>query len=64
MESVLSGALIRPLHHSEKVLDTVLRWGYWDDADCKDNCLILVFNTIYRDIAAIVSVFVQNKTSK
>lgn len=53
LESVLGGALIRPLHHSEKVLDTVLRWGYWDDADCKDNCLILVLNTILRDVAPL-----------
>lgn len=53
LESVLGGALIRPLHHSEKVLDTVLRWGYWDDADCRDNCLILVLNTILRDVAPL-----------
>lgn len=55
LESVLGGVLIRPLHHSERVLDTVLRWGYWDDTDCKDNCLILVINTILQDIAPIVS---------
>uniref|UniRef100_A0A1B6IHX6 Arf-GAP with Rho-GAP domain, ANK repeat and PH domain-containing protein 2 n=1 Tax=Homalodisca liturata TaxID=320908 RepID=A0A1B6IHX6_9HEMI len=50
LESVLGGALLRPLHHTERVLDTVLRWGYWDDQDCRDNCLILVINTIIRDI--------------
>ncbi|XP_054275592.1 arf-GAP with Rho-GAP domain, ANK repeat and PH domain-containing protein 3-like isoform X2 [Macrosteles quadrilineatus] len=53
LESVLGGALYRPLHHTERVLDTVLRWGYWDDADCKDNCLILVINTLLQNLQPI-----------
>ncbi|KAI4471292.1 rho gtpase activating protein at 15b isoform c [Holotrichia oblita] len=40
-ELVLNENLIRPIHYTEKVLDIVLKWGYWDDADRKDNCLIL-----------------------
>ncbi|KRT82213.1 hypothetical protein AMK59_4084, partial [Oryctes borbonicus] len=40
-ELVLNDNLIRPIHYTEKVLDIVLKWGYWDDADRKDNCLIL-----------------------
>ncbi|XP_017773317.1 PREDICTED: arf-GAP with Rho-GAP domain, ANK repeat and PH domain-containing protein 2 [Nicrophorus vespilloides] len=40
-ESVLNGSLCRPLHHKAKVLDVVLKWGYWDDNDRKDNCLII-----------------------
>ncbi|CAG2055121.1 unnamed protein product [Timema podura] len=48
-EVVLSGALVRPMHHTERVLDTVLRWGYWSDADCKDNCLVLTRNTTFKE---------------
>ena len=28
-EVVLGGALERPIHHSEKMLDVTLRWGTW-----------------------------------
>nr|CAD7256464.1 unnamed protein product [Timema shepardi] len=48
-EVVLGGALVRPMHHTERVLDTVLRWGYWSDADCKDNCLVLTRNTTFKE---------------
>ncbi|KAF5288224.1 hypothetical protein FQA39_LY03992 [Lamprigera yunnana] len=40
-EHVLNDSLIRPIHHTEKVLDVVLRWGYWDESDRKDNVLVL-----------------------
>lgn len=40
-EHVLNDNLTRPIHHTEKVLDVVLRWGYWDESDRKDNCLVL-----------------------
>ncbi|KAK4876934.1 hypothetical protein RN001_009440 [Aquatica leii] len=40
-EHVLNDNLIRPIHHTEKVLDVVLRWGYWDEPDRKDNALVL-----------------------
>ncbi|XP_022910066.1 arf-GAP with Rho-GAP domain, ANK repeat and PH domain-containing protein 2 [Onthophagus taurus] len=40
-ELVLNENLHRPIHYTEKVLDVVLKWGYWDDSDRKDNCLIL-----------------------
>lgn len=56
MEMVLDGSLHRPLHHSEQVLDSVLRWGYWDDADCKNNCLVLTHNTIYEEVAPLVNI--------
>ena len=29
-EVVLGGALERPLHHTEKMLEVTLRWGTWD----------------------------------
>ncbi|PSN41421.1 hypothetical protein C0J52_16872 [Blattella germanica] len=50
-EVVCGGSLTRPLHHTERVLDVVLRWGYWDDADRKDNCLVLCKNSILKEAA-------------
>lgn len=50
----MSGALERPLHHSERVLETVARWGYWDPEDRKDNVLILKKDQLYKDIAPLV----------
>ncbi|KAH0535313.1 arf-GAP with Rho-GAP domain, ANK repeat and PH domain-containing protein 1 isoform X1 [Cotesia glomerata] len=49
-ECTLGGALERPLHHAEKVLEAVARWGYWDPEDRKDNILILKKDRLYRDI--------------
>lgn len=54
-EMVLGGALSRPLHHSEKVLDVALRWAYWDSNDRKDNYFLLGPNTVYREIVPLVS---------
>ncbi|XP_046141866.1 uncharacterized protein LOC114871103 isoform X1 [Osmia bicornis bicornis] len=54
-EYTLSGALERPLHHSERVLETVARWGYWDPEDRKDNVLILKKDQLYKDIAPLVT---------
>ncbi|XP_049784428.1 arf-GAP with Rho-GAP domain, ANK repeat and PH domain-containing protein 2 [Schistocerca cancellata] len=52
-EVICNGELTRPLHYTEKVLDTVLRWGYWDDADRKDNCLVLCRNTVLEEVAPL-----------
>lgn len=40
-EWILGEHMIRPIHHREKVLNVVLKWGYWDEQDRKDNCLII-----------------------
>lgn len=40
-EFVLNDTLQRPLHHSEKVFDIVLKWSYWPEADRKNNYLRL-----------------------
>lgn len=40
-ESVLDGNLTRPIHHSEKVLDIILKWSNWDELDRKNNCIII-----------------------
>ncbi|XP_014605438.1 PREDICTED: arf-GAP with Rho-GAP domain, ANK repeat and PH domain-containing protein 1 [Polistes canadensis] len=53
-EYALSGALKRPLHHNERVLETVARWGYWDPDDRKDNILILKKDRLYKDIVPLV----------
>lgn len=47
-ELVLNDSLRRPVHYSEKVLDVVLRWGYWDEPDRKDNCLVLTSMNKYK----------------
>ncbi|KAL1130714.1 hypothetical protein AAG570_011955 [Ranatra chinensis] len=52
-ETILGGSLSRPLHHTELVLDTVLRWVHWDPADCKDNYLVLTPNIVFREIIPI-----------
>lgn len=44
-EVILNSTLQRPLHHSEKVLDIVLKWSYWPEADRKDNFLRLTPST-------------------
>lgn len=41
MEIILNGELQRPLHYNEKVLNTVLRWSSWPEADRKTNYLEL-----------------------
>lgn len=53
-EYTLSGALERPLHHNERVLEVVARWGYWDPDDRKDNVLILKKDQLYKDIVPLV----------
>lgn len=53
-EYTLSGALERPLHHNERVLEAVARWGYWDSDDRKDNTLILRKDRLYKDIIPLV----------
>lgn len=54
-ESILDGSLQRPLHHAEKVLEVVARWGYCDTDDRKDNILILRKDRLYRDIVPRVN---------
>ena len=46
-EVVLAGALERPLHHADKLLDVTLRWGSWAECDRHDNYLLLKTNQFY-----------------
>ena len=48
-EVVLGGALERPLHHADKLLDVTLRWGSWAESDRHDNYLLLKTNQFYRE---------------
>ncbi|XP_044731613.1 uncharacterized protein LOC123294596 [Chrysoperla carnea] len=50
-ESVLNGQLNRPIHYTERVLNVVLQWGYWENTDCKDNCLVLRPNTLFKELS-------------
>ncbi|KAJ2954191.1 hypothetical protein O0L34_g2427 [Tuta absoluta] len=51
-EVILGGALRRAVHLDEPLLDVVLRWGYWDDADRKDNYLLVRDNKQLHEIEA------------
>lgn len=54
-EVVLAGALKRYLHHSERVLESVLRWGYWDEPDRAQNFLELVPNNALQELNSMVT---------
>lgn len=55
-EVVCNGTLVRPIHHSECLLDIVLRWAYWDVKYRKDNYIIcLQPNTLLLEIMPFVS---------
>uniref|UniRef100_A0A2M4A1G9 Putative rho-and arf-gtpase activating protein arap3 n=3 Tax=Anopheles triannulatus TaxID=58253 RepID=A0A2M4A1G9_9DIPT len=53
-EVVLNGSLVRPIHYRENVLEVVVRWTYWEQADRKNNYLTLkpttTLNDVYRTI--------------
>lgn len=51
-EWVLGENMIRPIYHREKVLNVVLKWGYWDEQDRKDNCLIITKLNKYVEFMA------------
>ncbi|XP_045464625.1 arf-GAP with Rho-GAP domain, ANK repeat and PH domain-containing protein 2 [Harmonia axyridis] len=48
-EVVVDGHLSRPIHHSEKILEVVLNWGYWDEGDRKDNYIVISNLAKYAD---------------
>lgn len=54
-EVVCNEALMRPMHHTERVLDSVLRWGYWDEEDRKENYLLLSTNSVIKEVYPLVS---------
>ena len=47
-EVVLAGALERPLHHAEQLLDVTLRWGSWPETDRHDKYLLLKTNQFFH----------------
>jgi len=48
-EAILGGALQRPIHYSELVLDVTLKWGNWGEEDRRDNYLLLKRNILYEE---------------
>lgn len=66
-EIILNGSLQRPLHHSEKVFDIVLKWSYWPEADRKDNYLRLTPMKFMKEIERALKVLpsvIANKELK
>lgn len=66
-EIILNGTLQRPLHHSEKVFDIVLKWSYWPEADRKDNYLRLTPMKFMKEIERALKVLpsvIANKELK
>lgn len=66
-EIILNGTLQRPLHHSEKVFDIVLKWSYWPEADRKDNYLRLTPIKFMKEIERALKVLpsvIANKELK
>lgn len=49
-EIILDGSLKRPLHHSDKAFDIVLKWSYWPEDDRKNNYLLLRPIKLMKDI--------------
>lgn len=55
-EVICNGTLVRPIHHSEFLLDIVLRWAYWDIKYRKDNYIICLRpNSLLTEIMPFVS---------
>lgn len=64
-EIILDNELQRPLHYTENVLDTVLRWTSWPDPDRKNNYLKLTptkfLNHVNRTSRNLNSVIPNNE---
>jgi len=48
-EVVMGGALQRPIHHTELVLDVTLKWGSWGEQERRDNYLLLKRSILYEE---------------
>ncbi|XP_004932886.2 arf-GAP with Rho-GAP domain, ANK repeat and PH domain-containing protein 2 [Bombyx mandarina] len=52
-EVVCNESMRRIVHIDEIVLDVVLRWGYWDEDDRKDNYLLVRDNKTLQDMDSL-----------
>lgn len=52
-EVICNESMRRIVHIDEMVLDVVLRWGYWDEEDRKDNYLIVKENSILHEMESL-----------
>ncbi|XP_064482023.1 uncharacterized protein LOC135394898 [Ornithodoros turicata] len=53
-EIVCNKDLERPLHYTESVLASALRWAAWDSFYAKENYLCIKNNFVYEEIGALV----------
>ena len=54
-EAVLGGALQRPIHYSELVLDVSLKWGAWGEEFRRDNYLLLKRSILHEEALTCAS---------
>lgn len=52
-EVICSESMRRVVHIDEIVLDVVLRWGYWDEEDRKDNYLLVKENKLLHELEGL-----------
>ncbi|XP_068632320.1 arf-GAP with Rho-GAP domain, ANK repeat and PH domain-containing protein 2 isoform X2 [Battus philenor] len=52
-EVICNDSMRRIVHLDEVVLDVVLRWGYWDEEDRKDNYLVVRENSMLQQLDAL-----------
>ncbi|CAH0401843.1 unnamed protein product [Chilo suppressalis] len=52
-EVICNDSMRRIVHIDEIVLDVVLRWGYWDEEDRKDNYLVVTDNNMLTEIESL-----------
>lgn len=52
-EVICNGSMRRIVHIDEVILDVVLRWGYWDEDDRKDNYLLVKENKILHELESL-----------
>lgn len=52
-EVICNESMRRIVHIDELVLDVVLRWGYWDEDDRKNNYLVVKENSILHEMESL-----------
>lgn len=52
-EVICNESMRRIVHNDETVLDVVLRWGYWDEDDRKDNYLVVKENSALHEMESL-----------
>jgi hypothetical protein len=63
-EHILDNYLVRPMHHGEIVLETVLRWSEWAEEDRRHNYLEMRLAGLFTEMAGQPKVLPQNSLLK